>query len=210
MSVYYFNYSWYELAFIYLRKKTNKLESVLLARQRLGKDKGNTSLDIYIYFQTTNQLRYFILCKHWQEININKMIPDEQLQLIVMTISPATACFSYWTIVGISYLKVSVTFQWRISEAWTKWQWKIVYYHVINDTKNHGVEDKSFIHNYNFHAVASLFISLHCMSVFTFILLALQLRAALASKTDTQDLYLNFHFLEHKLKPGGIWITKIQ
>lgn len=23
-------------------------------------------------------------------------------------------------------------------------------------------------------------------------------------KTDTQDFYLNFHFLEHKLKPDGI------
>lgn len=87
------------------------------------------------------------------------MIPDEQLQLIVMAISPATACFSYWTIAGISDLKVLVTFLWRISEAWTKWQLKIVYYVDINDTKNHGVEDKSFIHNYNFHAIASLFIT---------------------------------------------------
>lgn len=210
MSVYYFNYSWYAKAFIYLRKKTNKLESVLLAHQHLGKDKDNTSLDICIYFQTTNRLRYFILCKHWQEININKMIPDEQLQLIVMAISPATACFSYWTIAGISDLKISVTFLWRISEAWSKWQWKIVYCDDINDTKNRGIEDKSFIHNDNFHAIASLFISLQCVSVFTFILLALQLRAALVSKTDTQDLYLNFHFLEHKLKPDGVWITKVQ
>lgn len=109
------------------------------------------------------------------------MIPDEQLQLIVMAISPATACFSYWTIAGISDLKVSVTFLWRISEAWNKWQWKIVYYDDINDTKNRGAEYKSFIHNYNFPAVASLFISLRCMSVFTFILLALELQAALAS-----------------------------
>lgn len=173
-------------------------------------EKRQYILRIYIYFQTTNQLRYFILCKHWQEININKMIPNEQLQLIVMAISLATACFSYWTIAGISDLKVSVTLLWRISEAWNKWQWKIVYYDDINDTKNHGVEYKSFIHNYNFHAIASLFISLYCMSVFTFILLALQLQASLTNKTDTQNLYLNFHFLKHKLKPDGIWITKIQ
>lgn len=159
--------------------------------QHLGKDKDNTSLDIYIYFRTTDWLRYFILCKHCQEININKMIPDEQLQLIVMAISPATAWFSYWTIAGISDLKVSVTFLRRILEAWSKWQWKIVYYDDINDIKNCGVKDKSFIHNYNFHAIAFLFISLHCMPVFTFILLALQLQAALANKTDTQDLYLN-------------------
>lgn len=207
MSVYYFNYSWYEKAFIYLR--TNKLESVLLAHPTFGKKKQYI-LRIYIYFQTANQLRCFILCKHWQEMNINKMIPDEQLQLIVMAISLATACFSYWRIAGVSDLKVSVTFLWRILEAWNKWQWKIVYYDDINDTKNRGIEYKSFIHNYNFHAIASLFISLYCMSVFTFILLALQLQAALTNKTDTQDLYLNFHFLEGKLKPDGIWITKIQ
>lgn len=192
MSVCYFNYSWYEKAFIYFRKKTNKLESVLLAHQHLGKDKDNTSLDIYIYFQTKNQLRYFILCKHWQEININKMIPNEQLQLIVLAISPATACFNYWTIAGISDLKVLFTFLWRISEAWTKWQWKIVYYVDINDTKNHGVEDKSFSHNYNFHAIASLFISVHCMSVFTFILLALQLPAAQAIRYSRSLSKLSF------------------
>jgi len=58
-----------------LRKKTSKLESVLLAHQRLGKNTDSTSLDIYIYFHATNWLRYFILCKHWQEININKVIP---------------------------------------------------------------------------------------------------------------------------------------
>lgn len=163
---------------MYLRKKTSKLEIVLLAHQHLGKDADSTSLDIYIYFHATNWLRYFILCKHWQEININKMIPDEQLQLIVMAISHATACFSYWTIAGIPDLKVSVTFLWRISQARNKWQWKIVYYDDINYIKNHGFEDKSFIHNHNFHAIASLFISLHSMSVFTFILLALQLLAA--------------------------------
>ena len=104
--------------------------------------------------------------------------PDEQLQLIVMAISHATACFSYWTIAGIPDFKISVTFLWRISQARRKWQWKIVYYDDINYIKNHGFEDKSFIHNHNFHAIASLFISLHSMSVFTFIHLALQLLAA--------------------------------
>lgn len=80
---------------MYLRKTTCKLESVLLAHQHLGKDTDSTSTDIYIYFHAADWLRYFILCKHWQEININKMIPDEQLQLIVMAISHVTACFSY-------------------------------------------------------------------------------------------------------------------
>lgn len=64
-------------AFTYLQKKTNKLESVLLAHEQLGKDIDSTSLDFYIYFHATNWLRYFIQCKHWQEMNINKMIPDE-------------------------------------------------------------------------------------------------------------------------------------
>lgn len=153
---------------MYLRKTTCKLESVLLAHQHLGKDTDSTSTDIYIYFHAADWLRYFILWKHWQEININKMIPDEQLQLIVMAISHVTACFSYWTIADIPGLKVSVTSPWRISQVRSKWQWKIVYYDDINYIKNHGFDDKTFIHKHNFHAIASLLISLHRMSVFTF------------------------------------------
>jgi len=68
------------------------LESVLLAHQHLGKDADSAIIDVYIYFHATNWLIYFILCKHWQKIKINKEIPDEQHQLTVMAIPHTTAC----------------------------------------------------------------------------------------------------------------------
>lgn len=193
---------------MYLRKTTCKLESVLLAHQHLGKDTDSTSTDIYIYFHAADWLRYFILCKHWQEININKMIPDEQLQLIVMAISHVTACFSYWTIADIPGLKVSVTSPWRISQVRSKWQWKIVYYDDINYIK-------IMVLMINLLFISIIFMLLHlylsafieCQFSHSF---GTTVSGSLASKTDIEDLSWNMHFLERKVNTDGNCITKVQ